>query len=93
MKRNRRFLAVGICGLLLIVMMSATALLAAEIRIEGTIFEEGIVADDGQSYAVAEDEKGKEIMELFGRKVRATGTMEEYEGEKVITVTRYEVIE
>lgn len=93
MKRNKKFLAVGICALLLVAMLAGTALLAAEVTITGTISEEGIVADDGQVYAVAENEKGDELMDLVNKKVRVTGTVEEREGEKVITVTGFEVTE
>jgi outer membrane usher protein FimD/PapC len=93
MKRNKKVLTVGICALLLVAMVSATALLAAEVTITGTISEEGIVADDGQVYAVAENEKGEEMMELVDKKVKATGTVEEQDGKKVITVTAFEVIE
>ena len=93
MKRNKKSLAIGICALLLIVMVPATALLAAEVTITGKITDEGIVADDGQVYAVAENDKGDEMMELVDKKVKATGTVEEKEGAKVITVTAFEVIE
>jgi len=93
MKRNKKFLAVGICALLLVAMMPTTALLADEMTIQGKVSEEGIVADDGQVYKVAEDEKGQEVMKLLDKKVKATGTVEESEGKKVITVTAFEVIE
>lgn len=93
MKRNKKSLAIGICVLLLAAMVSATALLAAEVTITGTISEEGVVADDGQVYAVAENEKGQEMMGLVAKKVKATGTVEEQDGKKVITVTAFEVIE
>ena len=83
----------GICALFLVAIVSATALLAAEVTITGTISEEGIVADDGQVYEVADNEKGQEVMELVAKKVKATGTVEESEGKKVITVTAFEVIE
>jgi outer membrane usher protein FimD/PapC len=93
MKRNKKFLAVGICALLLVAMLAGTALLAAEVTITGTISEEGIVADDGQVYAVAENDKGEELMELVNKKVQVTGTVEEAEGKKVITITDFKVIE
>jgi len=93
MKRNKKFLAVGICALLLVAMLAGTALLAAEVTITGTISEEGIVADDGQVYAVAKNDKGEELMELVNKKVQVTGTVEEAEGKKVITITDFEVIE
>ena len=93
MKRNKKFLAVGICALLLVAMLAGTALLAAEVTITGTISEEGIVADDGQVYAVAENDKSDELMGLVNKKVRVTGTVEEREGKTVITVTGFEVTE
>jgi outer membrane usher protein FimD/PapC len=74
-------------------MLAGTALLAAEVTITGTISEEGIVADDGQVYAVAKNDKGEELMELVNKKVQVTGTVEEAEGKKVITITDFEVIE
>ena len=92
MKRNKKFLAVGICALLLVAMLAGTALLAAEVTITGTISEEGIVADDGQVYAVAENDKGDELMGLVNKKVRVTGTVEEREGKTVITVTGFKVV-
>ena len=93
MKRNKKFLAVGICALLLVGMVFATAVLADEVTITGTISEDGIVADDGQMYDVAENDKGEELMELVNKKVRVTGTVEEREGKTVITVTGFEVTE
>ena len=86
-------MAIGICALLFVAMVSATALLAAEVTITGTISEEGIVADDGQVYAVVKNDKGDELMDHVNKKVRATGTVEEREGKKVITVTSFEVTE
>jgi hypothetical protein len=93
MKRNRMFLIAGVCALLFVAMMSVAVVLAAEVRITGIVTEEGIVADDGQMYAVADNYKGKELLELVNKKVEITGTVEEGESEKVITVTGYVVIE
>jgi hypothetical protein len=50
------------------------------------------VADDGQIYEVVDTEKGAEVVDLVGKKVKVTGTVEEKDGEQVITVTSYEVI-
>jgi hypothetical protein len=44
-------------------------------------------------YEVADNEKGGELLELVDKKVEATGTVEERDGKKVITVTDYQVIE
>jgi len=93
MKRNRRFLIVGLCAFVFVAMMFATALLAAEVGIKGTVTEEGIVAEDGQLYVVADNVVGKELMELVNKKVEVFGTVEESGGKKIITVTDFEIIE
>ena len=61
--------------------------------ITGTVNEDyQIVADDGQIYEVADTEKGEEVTDLVGKKVKVTGTVEEEDGKKEITVTSYEII-
>lgn len=92
MKRSR-LLIIMFCALALIAGMSARALLAEEMTIKGKVSQEGIVADDGQMYAVADDEKGTELLKLVDKKVEVTGTVQEQEGKKVITVTEYKVTE
>jgi hypothetical protein len=42
---------------------------------------------------VADTEKGVEVVDLVGKKVKVTGTIEEEDGKKVITVTSHEIIE
>jgi outer membrane usher protein FimD/PapC len=91
MKRNRNLLIVG--ALAFITMIFLTPVFAAEVTIKGTISEKGIVADDGEVYAVAETDKGKELIGLVDKKVEVTGSVEEREGKKVITVTNYKVTE
>ena len=93
MKRNKKFLVAGMCALLLLGMVFTTAVLADEVTITGTVSEEGIVTDDGQVYAVAENDKGDELMDLVEKKIRVTGTVEEREGKMMIEVTSYEVIQ
>lgn len=92
MKRSR-LLIIMFCALALIAGMSARALLAEEMTIKGKVSQEGIVSDDGQMYAVADDEKGTELLKLVDKKVEVTGTVQEQEGKKVITVTEYKVTE
>jgi hypothetical protein len=81
------------CALAIIAAVSAKALLAEEMTIKGQVSQEGIVADDGQTYAVADDEKGTALLKLVDKKVEVTGKVEEREGKKVITVTDYKVTE
>lgn len=93
MKRNSSFLVAEICALLCFTMMYGVVVLAAELTITGTVTKEGIVSDDGQMYAVTEDQKGNELLKLVDRRVKVRGIVEEGEGEKVITVTQFVVIE
>jgi len=59
----------------------------------GTLTEDyQIVTGDDQVYDVAESEKGDEMINLVGKKLKVTGTVEEYAGAKYIMVTSYEVI-
>jgi len=52
-----------------------------------------IVTDDGNIYTVEENEMGFELIdECFGKRVRATGTIEDTGDMRIITVTSYEVI-
>ena len=92
MKRNKRILAIGVCALLLVALTPGTALLAGEMTIQGKVSEEGIVADDGQVYAVADNEKGHELMGHANKRFRITGTVEEREGKKIITVTGFKLL-
>lgn len=89
MKRKGSLLSVVLCVLIFV----ATAVLAGNVTIKGTISEEGIMADDGQLYAVVENEKGNEVLELVDEKVEVIGTVEEIGGKKAITVIDYRVIE
>jgi archaellum component FlaG (FlaF/FlaG flagellin family) len=51
-----------------------------------------IVTDDGNIYDVEGNEKGDEIANLVGKRVRATGTVDESENMKIILINSYEVI-
>lgn len=93
MKRDKKNLFVGLCVLIIVAFLSGTAISGKTMTITGTVNENyQIVADDGQVYEVADTEKGDEVVDLVGKKVKVTGTVEESYGEKVITMTSYEVI-
>ena len=52
------------------------------------------ISADGDVYAVYNTGKGVELLKLVGKKLKATGTLEEDEiGAKTITILDYEVIE
>lgn len=90
MKRDKKYLFVGLCVLIIAAFLSGTAISGKTMTITGTVNENyQIVADDGQTYEVADTEKGDEVVDLVGKKVKVTGTVEE----SLITITSYEVIE
>jgi hypothetical protein len=93
MKKNKRFLFMGLCAVIIIAFLSGTAIAGETMTITGTVNEDyQIVSDNGQIYEVADTEKGVEVVDLVGKKVKVTGTVEEEDGEKVITIISYEVI-
>jgi len=94
MKRNRKYPFVGLCAIIIVALLSGTAISAQSITIIGTVNEDyQFVADDGQIYIVAEPEKVQELDETIGKKVTVTGSIEESEGFKIIVIASYRVIE
>ncbi len=51
-----------------------------------------IITEDGTVYVIADTEKGEELAAMVGEIVKVTGTVEESEGEKVITVESFTVV-
>ena len=87
MKRNlMRWLAV----LLVVGLLAATGAIASDESITGTIekTDQGIVisADNGDSYIVM----GKDLSDMVGETVTATGTLSEGQAGKTITVISVE---
>jgi hypothetical protein len=90
MKKNKRFLLMGLCVMIIVAFITGVSISGQSITIVGTGNEDyQIVADNGQIYEVADAEKGVEVVDLVGKKVKVTGTVEESDGEKVITITSY----
>jgi len=93
MKKNKRFLFMGLCAVIIIAFVSGTAIAGETMTIMGIVNEDyQIISDNGQIYEVADTEKGVEVVDLVGKKVKVTGTIEEEDGKKVITVTSHEII-
>jgi len=94
MKKNRRFMFMGLCAIIIIAFLSGTAISGETMIITGIVNEDyQIVSDDGQIYDVADTEEGAEVVDLVGKKVKVMGTVDESDEKKVITITSYEVIE
>lgn len=94
MRTNRKGLALLLCVLFILLVSAVPALAGQQVTILGTVNASyQIVTEDQQVYDVAESEKGDEVVELIDQKVKVTGTVEEKDDVKVITVTSYEIIE
>lgn len=94
MKKNKKFLFAGFLAMLMIAFLSGPAISADSVTIVGIMNNSyQIVTGNDQVYEIAEGEKGDELIEFVDKKVKVTGTVEEDDGTKAITVTSYEVIE
>ncbi len=92
MKLNGKSLIMLVCALVFAFSMCATAVLAAEMTVKGTVKAEGLVADDGTAYAIAAKDKGNDLMKMTDKKVEVTGTVTEEGGKKTIDVKEYKEI-
>ena len=94
MKKNKKLLFVGLLAMLMIAFLAGPAISADSVTIVGIVNDSyQIVTDNDQVYEIAEGEKGDELIEFVDKKVKVTGTVEEDDGAKLMTVTSYEVIE
>jgi hypothetical protein len=86
---------VTVLSVFLCIMFAAVSVLAdASATIMGEVTETNeIVTDDGTAYTIASSEKGDELAAMVGEKVKVTGTVQEAEGEKTITVTNFSVVQ
>jgi hypothetical protein len=51
-----------------------------------------IITADGIVYIIADTEKGGELASMVGETVKVTGTVQEVEGAKVITIDSFSVV-
>ena len=93
MKKNERRLIIGILTLAFITFLSFPAISAEQRTITGTVNDYyQIESDDGTVYDVVENEKGDEVAEQVGMRVKVTGTVEEDEDMKLINITSYTIL-
>lgn len=79
--------------MLIVGLMAATGAIAGDQSVTGTVekTDQGIViaADDGATYIVM----GKDLSEMVGKTVKATGTLAEGKSGKTLTVISVEPVE
>ena len=93
MKKNKKLLFVGFLAMLMIAFLSGPAISADSVTIMGTVTDGYLLTDNDQVYYIDEGEKGDEVVELVGKKVKVVGMVKEIDEDKIITVTSYEIIE
>jgi hypothetical protein len=93
MKTNKKWY-MGLCVLIMIPFLCAPALAKRDVTITGTVMAGYQIEDeDGQIYDIDDNEKGEELAQMVDSKVRVTGTLEEEEDMKIITVASYTVLD
>jgi len=72
----------------------ATEPAAAEVTIVGTVDSSGkLTLEDGQAYAIADNDMGQELMKMVDKRVEVMGAVLEQEGSRTITVSEYKLVE
>jgi len=73
--------------------VSAGWALAGDITLTGEVSDNYEIVADNQIYAIADTEKGRELVDNYiSARVRVTGTVEEVDDMKIITVISYEIL-
>lgn len=83
----------GLFFLLLVSIAFSNPVLAAEITIVGEVNDTYQIVADGQIYDVANTPMGDDlVMNYIAEKVKVSGTVEEKEDMKIITVKSFKVV-
>ena len=79
--------------LIVILFFSAGLVWPEETTVVGEVSDNYEIVADGQIYAIADTEKGRELVDNYiSARVRVTGTVEEIDDMKVFTVISYEIL-
>jgi predicted porin len=72
----------------------STAIAQKAVTVVGTVNAAGqIEGQDGKIAEIAVDEKGSRLLQMVGKKVNVTGTVDEKDGTRIITVQEFQVSE
>lgn len=105
MKQNKGFLISGLCILMVLSLVYATSVFAAdEAMVTGTVYATAwddndnataaVIAGLGEEYVIVQNAAGKELLKLNYRDVKASGVIgQDSEGNKTLTVNSYEVMQ
>ena len=97
MKRTAMVMAIGLALAFLFIGTgwASTAAAGEEIQITGTVLKGGRLMDDqGQEYLMAKDAGAPDLESEVGQKIEVKGTvMENSDGQKVIKINDYKIVE
>ncbi len=93
MKNHRNLRLVGLVLASMLFLSIAAPALAGSVTIIGEVNEDYQLVANGQVYEIADTPKGNEMAENYiNAKVKVTGTLEEKDEMKTITVINFEVL-
>ncbi len=93
MKNSSKIYFISLILVTLVSLFLAAPALAGEKTLIGEVNDNYQLESDGQIYEIADTPKGNEMAENFiSAKVKVTGTVEEKNDMKTITVVNFEVI-
>lgn len=93
MKKETKNKLVRLTMVMLVLFCMAAPAFAAEMTLIGEVNDNYQLESDGQVYEIADTPKGNEMAENFiSTKVKVTGTVEEKDNVKTITVVNFEVM-
>jgi DNA/RNA endonuclease YhcR with UshA esterase domain len=85
--------AIALLASLVLALMAPLSAMADQ-TITGEVSDaQEIIASDGSVYTILDNEKGEELAAMVGDTVAVTGTVEEVDGTKSITVESFIVID
>ena len=94
MRKKMKRILMTVAVLLGVGMLSGFSFASETVTIVGTVNLTGqIDAGEDTVYDIADTDKGYELMLELGKKVAVNGTVQEDEGQKVITVESYQILE
>jgi len=93
MKNGSKIYCIGLVLTILVSLFLAAPALAGEMTLIGEVNDNYQLVSDGQIYEIADTPKGNEMAENFiSAKVKVTGSVEEKNEMKTITVVNFEVL-
>jgi len=95
MTRKKSIIGISVLVVFLAALFVGSVWAAETMTIVGTVSDDGnIVAENGQTYQIGDNDKAAEVSEQSGKKVEVKGTVEEGTGgNQTIMIESYKVLE